>query len=642
MNKIAKVLLGVTLVLVIAIVVASQLISTQDIVEQISTQVKQSTGRDLAVEGEAKLEVFPSLAVELNQVKLANMVNASWPQMVSMDKMTLNIPWLAVFTGQLEIDKFVLHQPNIYLEVSPEGKANWHFFSASSDKKDITTDKTDAINLPEAFDLSLGQVEIKNGSLIFANRQSGQTHKLNELGLAIELPSLRQDLRLEGELVYLDEKFDLTLSLSTPEKLLTNQAFDTELTLNSKLVNLDYQGKIEEQGNKVSGRIGLQAPSLKDILAWQNIALDAKPEAYNQFSLASKLLYQDSSMTLQDIELSLDKLSIKGNSQLAIADPFAVTADIDLGELDLNPYLNLVEEKETAPIKKSENESEAQAIVWDDSAIDLSALSALNLDVTVRSESLKAKKIKLGKNHLALTLAKGRLDARLEEFNAYQGVGKGQLTLDSQSKPYKLFTRFSLDNVNAEPLLTDVIGFDKLIGSGQVSWQLTSQGQSQKQFIDALNGDIGFSFKDGAIKGVNLGAIARSAGNVLKGNLKEVDLDRDFSNSQKTDFAALKGSFDIAKGVAKSQDISLVNPFIRTSGNGTIDLPQTKLSFKVKTKLVASATGQTGQQDESGITIPIKIKGPFHKIKVKPDLSSQAKDKLKEKVKDKLKKLFGD
>ena len=45
-------------------------------------------------------------------------------------------------------------------------------------------------------------------------------------------------------------------------------------------------------------------------------------------------------------------------------------------------------------------------------------------------------------------------------------------------------------------------------------------------------------------------------------------------------------------------------------------------------------------------TIPIKIKGPFHQIKVKPDISGEAKDKLRDKLKDKLKdkfkKLFGE
>ena len=57
----------------------------------------------------------------------------------------------------------------------------------------------------------------------------------------------------------------------------------------------------------------------------------------------------------------------------------------------------------------------------------------------------------------------------------------------------------------------------------------------------------------------------------------------------------------------------------------------------IKSKLVASTQGQAAESTDSGVVIPIKITGPFHKVKIRPDVSSGAKDKVKEKVKDKLK-----
>ena len=78
--------------------------------------------------------------------------------------------------------------------------------------------------------------------------------------------------------------------------------------------------------------------------------------------------------------------------------------------------------------------------------------------------------------------------------------------------------------------LLNAAGFDKLMGKGQLAWELTTQGLSQRDFIDALDGSIDFSFIDGAIKGVNLAAIAKSASNIVAGNLAAVNLDSNFSN----------------------------------------------------------------------------------------------------------------
>jgi len=175
------------------------------------------------------------------------------------------------------------------------------------------------------------------------------------------------------------------------------------------------------------------------------------------------------------------------------------------------------------------------------------------------------------------------------------------------------------------------------MGKGQLAWELSTQGISQRDFIAQLNGHVDISFIDGAVKGVNLAAIAKSASNIMQGNLSAVSLDSNFSNADKTDFAALTGKFMLTNGVANTNNLSLNNPFIRISGTGDIDLPKTNVKLQIKSKLVGSAQGQASEVSSSGIEIPIKITGPFHQIKIRPDVSSGAKDKVKDKVKDKLK-----
>lgn len=633
--------------IVIVIVAATKLISTDDIVNQVSVKVEQATGRTLTVDGEKRLSVFPSLSIVLNDVRFSNAKNGSQPNMATIDALNIHIPWLSIFTGELTIDKFVIVNPDILLETLADGKANWQFSTVgnSSDQSSEPSDNKDTgsdVVLPEAFDIKLGQVEIQDGKLTILDHKNKTSKVIEQLNLAVLLPSLRETLTVSGSVRYMTKVFELESKITTPANAINNQPFSVKLALISDLANVAYKGEIQQRGQDIKGNLSVSGDSVKDILAWQNMPLVAKGEAFNQFSLASTMHFANNKLALENIAVKLDKLAFTGSSSITLSDPVTINADIDLGSLNLNPYLpeNTVTEQVTP-----NDEAQSEPIVWDDTEIDLSALGLVNADLSIKSKALFVREIKLGQNKLAIKLHQGKATVNLLDFQAYEGQGSGMIEVLANKKPYQISSQFDLDKINAEPLLTDATGFDKLMGKGKLAWNISTTGLSQKAFINQLKGELNFSFLDGAIKGVNLAAIAKSANNIMSGNLAAVSLDSDFSNAEKTDFAALTGTFNIAKGIANTNNISLHNPFIRVAGTGDVDLPQTQLKMHIVTEMVASLEGQEAQETSSGVKIPIKITGPFHKIKIRPDVSAEAKDKLKDKVKDKLKnklnKLFG-
>lgn len=656
-----KILLKSTFVilvtLVLLIVVATQLISTQDIVNQVTSKVKQTTGRTLTVNGEQSLRAFPSLSITLSDVHFSNAQGGSKQDMASISELLIHIPWLSVFSGELTVDKFVINNPNILLEKNADGSVNWQFSSLTNKEntKASEVDTSDAkapaktsnndgsLVLPQAFDISLGQVEVNGGKLTFIDHQSEETKIIDQLNLAILLPSLRKPLNFSGSVRYMEQVFELKTSITTPAKAINNQTFAVKVDLISQLVNLQYQGDVIQQGKEFKGKLSVSGDSVKQLLAWQNIALEAKEEAFNKFSFTTAMHFVNNQLSLTDLTVDLDALAFKGSTAITLSSPLKIVSNIDLGILNLNPYLP--EQSAVVNEEPPESEGKSQPIVWDDTALDLSALSLINADITIQSSQLLVQEIKLGKNEIALVLDNGVAKVALKSFQAYEGTGSGAIKINAAKKPYKITTNFTLANINAEPLLRDAAGFDKLMGKGQLAWQLSTQGISQRDFIHQLDGKLDFSFLDGAVKGVNLAAIAKSAANIVKGNFSSVSLDSDFSNADKTDFAALTAAFTLNNGVANTTNLSLDNPFIRVSGTGDIDLPKTKVNLKVKSKIVGSAQGQASAGSNSGFEIPIKITGPFHKIKIRPDIKSgakeKAKDKVKDKLKDKLKGLFG-
>ena len=441
------------------------------------------------------------------------------------------------------------------------------------------------------------------------------------------------------------ERFELDVTLDTPVKVIEGATFNVSTEVDSRLVDMTFKGAIAEMGQDVQGQLSISGDSVKNIANWQGVDLNAKDNAFNAFNVKGAMHLQGDKFKLTELLATLDELQIKGKSDINLGNRLAVNADIDLGMLDLNPYLPEGVAKEAQPLPAED--APAQPIVWDDTKIDLSGLNALDASVVVRSSGLKAKKITLGENQFTVNLKNAVAKVSLDKFVAYEGNGKGVITLNAKQAPYAISTNFALDKIDAQPLLTDAAGFDKLMGKGSLNWNLTTTGQSQKSFINALNGKLAFEFADGAVKGANIAEMVRKAKELIKGNLGAVSegLDTGFDNSEQTDFSALTGSFNFTNGVGENRDLSLLSPLIRISGAGKVDLPMTNVDYRLVTGIVDSIEGQGTTDDSTGFKIPLRIKGPFHDVGYSLDVSDAAKEEVKEKakdkIKDKLKGLFG-
>ncbi|MEE8139853.1 MAG: AsmA-like C-terminal region-containing protein, partial [Alphaproteobacteria bacterium] len=119
-------------------------------------------------------------------------------------------------------------------------------------------------------------------------------------------------------------------------------------------------------------------------------------------------------------------------------------------------------------------------------------------------------------------------------------------------------------------------------------------------------------------------------------------LGSDASQTQKTDFSEMGGSFQIRRGILTNNDLLLKSPLLRLTGKGKIDMPKRWIDYRIEPKLVASTTGQGGAAGAIGISVPVNIKGPWHDIGYSPDLGAMLGDLAKqpEKVLDSLKGLI--
>ncbi len=270
----------------------------------------------------------------------------------------------------------------------------------------------------------------------------------------------------------------------------------------------------------------------------------------------------------------------------------------------------------------------------EDPKVDLSALRNLNVAGEARVAQLKARGIKANDVQLVVRIANGRLD--VAPLTAALYGGRLRATANAAAAGNRIGVDANLEGISIGPLLRDALDRDILEGTGNVKLAVTTAGATVGGLKRGLNGSGSFALRDGAIKGVNLAAKLREARSFL--SARKEDSAR-ASSSEKTDFSELTASFTIKDGVATGNDLDGKSPLLRLAGAGKVDLGAGTLDYTAKVAVVGTLKGQDGRDvsELRGVTIPVRLYGPFEKLAYTIDWGSVAQEALKAKATEQLK-----
>ena len=339
-----------------------------------------------------------------------------------------------------------------------------------------------------------------------------------------------------------------------------------------------------------------------------------------------------------DLAAKLDESTLQAKFGVKGFSPAGINFDVTLDRLNVDRYI---------PPKPAGSAKPAA-----DAPIDLSALKGLNLNGQVRVGQLVVSNIKLEKLQLGLRSAGGRLDVNPVTAALYGGNLAGTAAVSAGATPAanQFAVKQQLTGVNIGPLLRDVADKDMLEGRGNVALDVQASGATVGALKRALAGNANFNLKDGAIKGINLAESFRKVKSLLGAKSQE----QGASKADKTDFTELSGSFVIRNGVAHNEDLSAKSPFLRLTGAGDIDIGASQMDYLAKATIVGTSGGQGAKEltDLRGLTIPVRLSGPFDALKyridfaaaatgaVKQQVQEKVQEKVKEQVQDRLKGLF--
>jgi AsmA protein len=279
----------------------------------------------------------------------------------------------------------------------------------------------------------------------------------------------------------------------------------------------------------------------------------------------------------------------------------------------------------------------------------LSALRKLNLEGSLRIGALKVANVKSTNVRLDVKARNGQVNVSPLSANLYQGSMNGSVSVNAQATPSVALNQ-NLSGVNVAALTKDAANFDTLEGKGSIGMNLTMQGNTVSAMKKTLNGNMSLNLADGAVRGINVAKKLRDAQGMFgKGGASAQT--QAANKDEKTDFSEFKANFKVTNGVAHNDDLSMKSPLLRLAGAGDIDIGNDSMNYVAKATLAKTLEGQGGKDSVGGVTVPVRIIGPFADLKYTLDFGAMVgeaakqkvearKDEVKTKLKGELKGLF--
>jgi AsmA protein len=662
MKKLLLIVVGLVVVVVVAALALPFLIPTETYKAQIESQVERVTGRALQIEGPLEFSLLPSVALRADNVRLANAPGAAEADMVRLKALEVELKVWPLLRGSLEVDRLVLVEPQIHLEVDQQGRPNWQLAepaSAGDGSQAASGGGSEAgsgsggeagggggTTLPIS-DIKLGEIRIENGTLTYQDARSGTSERVDAINLSVNLPDLASRLQADGALDYKGRTIELDLALDHPLTVVQGGASPLSLAIDAELLKVGFKGEVSNAAEPSAvGGLDLAVSSIRDLAAWLAEPIAFQGEGLQKLTIKGQLDGAPSRVAFTDATIGLDAIEGRGEliAELAGAVP-KLSGRLDLGAVDLDPYLA----PEAAPTEGRRPAADGgqagtgtggqagtgsagqappaetpapAAAGWSDEPIELPPLGGAEVDFELTLDALTMRGLELGPTVLGLTMQGNTLEAALKEFALYGGRGSGTLRVALEQGVPTIRQQFRLEGLQALPFLRAAADFERLEGTANAELSLTTRGNTERKLVQNLNGTGEVAFRDGALVGINLAAMVRNAAGAF--------LDPAAGEARKTDFAELGGTFKITDGVLANDDMHLRAPALRIDGSGRVNLPKRTINYRFEPTAAATLEGQGGQRNVAGLLVPVIVKGPWDNLTYTPDFTDIARRALED------------
>lgn len=582
---------------------------------EIEKRVEAATGRDCEIKGAVSVTFWPALGFKGADLRLANAPGGAAPQMLTAQDVVIGVALKPlVQERRLDVEKFILTQPVVFLEVDAQGRPNWIFTPPPAPPSPPSTaPQQPSRRAARVETFSLKDMRVVDGRFSYANYKTRSAYLLTDVDAKADLDGMDAPLNVAGEATWRGQRTTVDLNIGKFRALTTGAATPLKARLASAPLNAALDGELDVRTGGVSGQVTASGPSLRGLADWAGNSLGKGP-GLETFSVAGQLTVGPRRYAFDNAAIEIDQ--VKGRGDFLIEQgpkkPY-LSGRIEIPTLDLNPYLApRVEAASGVEVEVATvSQVDVKAPGWSELPISISGIKAINANLEVTTGKLQILRTTLDRTQISFVLLDGFLAATMPELQMYGGNGTGRFQIDARNPEITIFNEIAVQKVDAQRFFAAAFGFTNLEGTAKIDWGLSGKGTNQKTLMASLSGTGNFKFENGALRGVNLGGVSRTIRNAMRGEM--------VSPTARTPFSSFTASIKASDGVLATNDLVMVTPDARINAIGVIDMGGRAIDMRLTPRL-------------SGIAVPFRVAGAWTQIGYTSDFLGRARPAIEARV----------
>ncbi len=665
MGRILK-LLGIVGAAVLAVIVIAMIGLTlffdpNDYKAEISAAVEQATGRQLSLEGDLELEIFPRLRIAIGAAELANAAGFGDEPFASIEGAGLVVGLLPLLSRRIEISEARLEGLVLNLVRNDQGQNNWQELggaSASEDASPITEDGTSGA----ALELDVGAIVIARSEINWSDAVAGSQWQLGDFNLeaagfgpGAAFP-LSVDFSLTGDEVQVavTASMEATLGLADSRYRLEDLQIEIvgegsawpggqgaaglrfgmfEADLEAETLSLEdlvlemlgltvtgtLAGRQLYSDLTLTGEIQLQEFDPQVLLETLGVELEtADPDVLRRASISAKLAYDANRMMLEDLELALDDSQLSG--QLGLVGD-SLRFDLSIDSINIDRYL--------PPASAGAAEEDGSL---DEVDLPLEVLRTLNAAGQMTIGAAQFAGLTLSDLELSFSADDGLVSLQ-PSASLYGGTYDGEITIRVANSTASLAIEQRLAGINVLPLSQDLMDAEMVSGVVDASLNLSAAGSNLGEIRRQLDGDVTFALTDGAWEGIDMWYELRRARALLSGAPTPA---RD--GPARTPFSEVSASGVLEAGVLTNRDLTADLEFMTVTGGGIVNLVTDAMDFDLIAQFVDGPILQSDPEMAglAGDELPLMVSGTLSSPSVLPDFEAMIRAEVEEAIEERI------
>jgi|GEM_PF-4239986 len=253
-------LFGLIVILIVAaVILVPRFFDPNDFKPQITSLVKEKTGREMVIDGEIKLSVFPWVGVSLGKVVLNELPEYGAQELFAVNSADVKVKLLPLLSKKVELDRISLDGLKLNLVRLTDGAANWELLKVNDQpvqqNKSITTQKRAEKKESKASDhagmglaaLSIAGLSLHNATITYDDRATQQKVVIDQLNLNVDEVAFDNPIPFDAEFIAKVSQPQLQDGMKVTGRLKVNEALD-QFSVDQLELETTVKGAVVQDG----------------------------------------------------------------------------------------------------------------------------------------------------------------------------------------------------------------------------------------------------------------------------------------------------------------------------------------------------------------------------------------------------------